>query len=229
MWGWKISSLLYARAGGKVSEEFDRALIDRLGSRVKNARVADCGCGPGVTAQRMVDAGAERVVAIDVTEGMLRQVPDDPRIVKVQANIEPGILPSLGEEVLPDGADLVLFKRSLYQRGEDAVRILRDAWELVRPRGSLVVALPHRNILQYALGHPPRIRSFTFYHLFNRAISIAADKLRIHSYRTSNLSELGTLFRRAIPEVEPQHLLDYGLPFAVVSATRPDRHGDGTV
>ncbi len=220
MWGWKISALLYARAGRQISEEFDRQLISELGPRLQNSNVVDCGCGPGATALRLADAGAGRVVAIDGTEEMLRQIPEDPRITPVQATIAPGTLPSLKTELIPDGADLVLFKRSLYQRGEEAVGVLRDAWELVRPEGSLVVALPHRNLLQYAFGTPRRVRSFTVYHLFNRFISRIAHTLRIHSYRTSTFGELRALVERAIPEAEPVVFLGPELPFAVIAVTK---------
>ncbi len=228
MWGWKLSSLLYARAGEKVSKEFDLQLIGILGPKLEGAVIADCGCGPGVTAGRLVDAGAGKVIAIDAVENMLRQVPRHPRIVRVQATIEEGTLRRVGKNVIPDGADLVLFKRSLYHRGEQAVRILQDAWELLRPGGRIVVALPHRNIARYAFGRPRRIRSFTLYHLFNRFISRVADFLNIHSYRTSSFRELASMLRRAVPEAQPRPLLPPRLPFAVLSVQRPaDATRDG--
>ncbi len=167
-WAWEISARFYRRTYGPVAHGLDDQLFERLGD-VRGAVVADVGCGPGVVSRKFVDRGAARVYAIDVSPAMLAQVGDDPRIVPVQARLEDDPLPGLAADA--GGFDVVLFKRSLYQPRPGARATLWAARRALRPDGALCVIHPEASLLRYAFGDPPRLRSHTPYHLFNRGIS----------------------------------------------------------
>ncbi|MFP3853034.1 MAG: class I SAM-dependent methyltransferase [Anaerolineales bacterium] len=208
---------MYRHITPGLSEAVDIELIQRLmaDGAMAGATVLDCGCGPGNTAFRLATAGAAKVVAIDADPNMLRQVPDHPRIEKVQSSIAPGALSEICGEAC---ADIVLFKRSLYQT--HAAQILHDAWRTLKATGTLIVVLPHRDIVSYVFGDPPRLRPYSPYLLFNRLVSLAASRFWNHTYRVATESELVSMMEEAIPGSHPAPYLNSGLPFATVAASK---------
>lgn len=63
---WHLSALMYAWAYIHVAHQIDEDCLAYLGERVVGMLVADCGCGPGVVTEKLLRAGAARVVAIDI-------------------------------------------------------------------------------------------------------------------------------------------------------------------
>lgn len=165
-WAWEISARFYRRTYGPLAHRLDEAVFARVGD-VRGKVVADVGCGPGVVTRKLLERGAARVYALDVSPAMLAQAPDDPCVEKILGNVEDDPLGRLGEGAI----DLAIFKRSLYMPRPAALAALRSARRALRPRGAIVVVHPEASVFAYAFGRPPRLRRHTPYHLFNRGIS----------------------------------------------------------
>ena len=73
LWAWHLSALVYEWSYIQVAHQIDEDFLDYLGERVVGAVVADCGCGPGVVTEKLLQAGAARVVAIDANASMLER------------------------------------------------------------------------------------------------------------------------------------------------------------
>lgn len=188
--GWDLSALAYAWTYGPLSHQLDRDLLAYLGDSVWGATVADCGCGPGIVAQKLVSQGAARVFAIDASGHMLRQIPRDYRVVPIQATMESLPLDRLRKEYAGNGFDVVLFKRSLYMDGESALTVLLNAYENLRPGGCIAIVHPEKTLSRYLFGAFPRIGRHTLYHLFNRTVSVIGEALGVESYARYTRSEL---------------------------------------
>jgi SAM-dependent methyltransferase len=180
--GWDLSALAYARTYGPLSHQLDDDLLAYLGDRIHGAIVADCGCGPGVVAQKLVSNGVARVFAIDASGRMLRQITRDPRIVPLQATMESLPLDRLRREHAPGGFDLILFKRSLYMERSAALAVLGNAYENLRPGGCIAIIHPEKSLPRYLFGSTPRVGRYTAYHLLNRAVSLIGQFLAVESY-----------------------------------------------
>lgn len=209
-WAWEISARFYRRTYGPLAHGLDDQLFAVLGD-VTGKVVADVGCGPGVVVRKFLERGAAKVYAIDVSPAMLAQVPDDPRVVKVQARLEDDPLPRLSAEA--QGFDVVLFKRSLYQPRPGAVATLRAARAALRPGGVVAVIHPEASLLTYAFGSPPRLRSHTPYHLFNRGISTLGVLAGGEDYAVYTRDELVQLVSEAA-DGAPVEVHDGGLSAA---------------
>ena len=171
LWTWNFSALFYRWTYGPLAHHLDACLIDFLGGDLRGKVVADVGCGPGVVTRKLLEHGAERVLALDASPVMLAQVGEARGSVKVQGRVEDGVLEALRPDHAPEGFDAVVFKRSLYHPRPVALQVLRAAWRQLRPEGILCVVHPEASLRTYAFGSPARLRSFTAYHLFNRALS----------------------------------------------------------
>jgi 2-polyprenyl-3-methyl-5-hydroxy-6-metoxy-1,4-benzoquinol methylase len=193
--GWNISALFYAKTYGPLAHQLDDELFAYLGASLRGAVVADCGCGPGVVSEKLAARGAARVFAIDVSPQMLKQVPTLPQIKTIQAVVEDGVLRRLKETEASAGFDLILFKRSLYQDKPQALRVLRDAFECLRPGGRIVVIHPEGALLRYAFGAPMRLQRHSLYHLFNRSISLFGVVTGLEKYALYTRAELLSLAR----------------------------------
>lgn len=180
--GWDLSALTYLRTYGPLSHQLDRDLISYLGDRLKGAIVADCGCGPGVVARKLVSGGAAMVFAVDASRRMLRQMARDSRIVPVEATMESLPLDRLRREQATAGFDLVLFKRSLYMERSAAIAVLANAYRHLRPGGCIAIIHPEKRLGPYLFGAAPRLGGYTAYHLFNRTVSLISRFLGSHSY-----------------------------------------------
>ncbi len=223
LWAWDISARFYRRTYGPLAHGLDEQLFASLGD-LRGAVVADVGCGPGVVARKFVARGAARVYAIDVSRAMLEQVGDDPRIRTVEGRVEDHVLERIRAEEEPEGFDVVLFKRSLYLPRPAAVEALRAALGCLRPKGRVCVVHPERSLLTYAFGRPPRLRSHTPYHLFNRGISTLGVLAGGEDYAVYTRAELLALAEEAADGARVE-ALDGGTSaaFNLVTIHRPGR------
>lgn len=190
---WDISALLYARTYDSTSHGVDSDVFDWLGDDLVDADVVDCGCGPGVVVEKLLQRGVASVYAIDISAGMLEQVPDDERVHPIEARIVPGILSDLREKNAPAGFDLVLFKRSLYAAPDEARAILSDAFAATKPGGAVVIIHPETSLLHYVLDEGKRLAPHSLYHGFNRVLSRVTAALGLHEYHTYTGEELREL------------------------------------
>ena len=162
----------------QVAHQIDTDLLTYLGKRLVGAMVADCGCGPGVVAAKLLAAGASKVVAIDVNADMVKTgenavgtTDHHGRAVVVQGSMESDVLTQLCAEQLGGKKfDMILFKRSLYTPRARALQILRQA-AAARCARDLVVVHPERSLRRYAFAPPFGVTSYTLFHLLNRGIS----------------------------------------------------------
>ena len=73
LWAWHLSALVYEWSYVQVAHQIDEDFLGYLGERLIGAVVADCGCGPGVVTEKLLQAGASRVVAIDANASMIER------------------------------------------------------------------------------------------------------------------------------------------------------------
>lgn len=220
LWAWNVSALVYARTYGDLAHKLDEDVVAFLGD-LKGKIVLDAGCGPGVVSAKLAAAGAEKVLCVDVTQGMLDQIPDDPKLVKVLARLDPGSLKPIVAEHAPNGVDVILFKRSLYHRPAEAEELLREAHGLLRPGGHVVVVHPERKTFPYAFGRPMRLHKHTPYHLFNRTISRIGRRVGAEDYTLHTRDELLELARRAAGGAPVSTIPSKQEAFNLVAISRP--------
>lgn len=210
---WDVSALVYRHTYDSAAHQVDDRAIAAVRNVVAGGVVVDAGCGPGVVVPRFVAAGARKVLAVDVSEAMLRKVPDLPEVTKVAANLQPGAFQNLRQTHEPAGFDLIWFKRSLYHDDSVALSLLRDAFQSLRPGGRIVVIHPESSLRRYILDvgeGGARLASYTAYHAFNRLISEVLSLLRIHTYRHRTTASLLALGRAVSPDATVR-LVDTGI------------------
>lgn len=207
LWAWHLSALVYEWAYVKVAHQIDTDVLQYLGDRVVGAVVADCGCGPGVVTEKLLQAGAARVVAIDANTSMIERAQQ--RLAKwittgevhvCQASHETTPLRVLGQRTgAGQGFDVILFKRSLYMPRPRALTTLRQAAAALQPQGTLVVVHPERSLRRYAFAPPLGLTSYTSFHLINRAISRVLEWCGAEEYTLYTEPELIALLHEAVP------------------------------
>jgi SAM-dependent methyltransferase len=204
-WSWHLSALFYERTYNHIAHQLDEDLFSYLGDRTRGALVVDCGCGPGIVTEKFLQREAARVLAVDVNPGMLRQVRlrladavSAGRVVLVRYAANVHLFARLRDQY-PDsqGFDIILFKRSLYVKREQALPILRAAVTSLKPGGVLVVIHGERSLRRYAFGPRLGLKHYTLYHLFNRTISKLGESLGIGDYAVYTQDELLDLLRAA--------------------------------
>jgi SAM-dependent methyltransferase len=126
------------------SDGFLSWMTDAIERRFRSGardRVVDVGCGTGLYARRLVER-AGSVVCVDPSEGMLAQVPDDSRLMRVLASAEDV---ASGRVALPDmDYDAVLVKEAIHHVA-DRAGVIRGLTALLASGGRLlVVMLPSR-------------------------------------------------------------------------------------
>jgi 2-polyprenyl-3-methyl-5-hydroxy-6-metoxy-1,4-benzoquinol methylase len=226
---------MYEWAYIQVAHQTDVDLLAYLGERVVGATVADCGCGPGVGSEIFLRAGAATVVAIDSNAGMIEKArgrlasfqsgqSDGPRaeVIVRHCSHEGDALRQLAQEVLGGGQfDIVLFKRCLYMPRPRAVLTLRQAAAVLRPQGVMVVVHPERTLHRYAFAPPFGMTRYTPFHLFNRAISRAAECCGAEEYTLYSRRELLALLREAVPGAVVEAIPSQQRPYNLAVLTVP--------
>jgi SAM-dependent methyltransferase len=205
---WYISACLYRLSYFQLAHQLDDDLFHYLGEKVHGSVVADCGCGPGVVAQKFLERGARQVFAIDGNPPMIRQVHArlaqaiaSRRVIPVLRRFHPGLFPELCQIYLGgSGFDILLFKRSLYSQPEQALPMLHAACNCLNPGGVLALVHAERSVRRYAFGPGMRWQPYTAYHLLNRLFSLLGRRLGLGEYMLYTRSELAELARRAAPD-----------------------------
>lgn len=195
---WDVSALVYRYTYDAAAHQVDERAIAAVQDVIRGGVVVDAGCGPGVVTPRFLEAGARKVLAVDVSAAMLRKVPELSAVTKVAADLQPGAFAQLRREYEPNGFDLIWFKRSLYHADDVALELLRDAYASLRPGGRIVVIHPESSLRRYVFdiqNDRVRFASYTAYHSFNRFISVFLSSLRLHTYRHRSAEALLTLGR----------------------------------
>lgn len=207
LWAWHLSALVYEWSYVHVAHQVDLDVLSYLGDRVLGAVVADCGCGPGVVSEKLLHAGAARVVAIDANTSMIERATSrlgqwtaSGQVHVCQASHETTSLREIGQRAgVGQGFDLVLFKRSLYMPRPRALQTLRQAAAALQPQGTLVVVHPERSLRRYAFAPPRGLTSYTLFHLGNRGLSRLMEWCGAEEYTLYTGAELVALVREAVP------------------------------
>jgi SAM-dependent methyltransferase len=229
LWAWYLSALVYEWSYVQVAHQIDEDCLEYLGDRLVGAVVADCGCGPGVVTEKLLEAGAAQVVAIDVNASMIERA--RARLAKrvatgnvlvCHASHEAGTLTGVRQRILAGrGFDIVLFKRSLYMPRQRALLTLRQAAAALRAHGMIVVVHPERSLLRYAFAPPFGFTSYTPLHLINRAISRVLEWSGMEEYTLYTCPELLALLREAVPGAQVQRLPSQQRPYNLVALQVP--------
>jgi len=229
VWAWNLSALVYRWSYVKVAHQIDTDVFTHLGERLVGAVVADCGCGPGVVAAKLLAAGASKVVAIDVNAHMVKQAKallaqpiTTGRAVVVQGSMESDVLTQLCAQKLGGKKfDMILFKRSLYTPRARALQILRQATAALLHQGMLVVVHPERSLRRYAFAPPFGVTSYTLFHLLNRGMSRCLEQCGVEDYTVYTREELLALLQEAIPEAQVTWIPSRQRPYNLAMAHLP--------
>lgn len=228
-WAWHLSALVYEWSYIRVAHQIDTDFLEYLGERVVGAVVADCGCGPGVVTEKLLQAGAARVVAVDANASMIERAKArlakrvaTGQVIVYQASHEAGILAWVRQQTLGGrGFDIVLFKRSLYMPRQRALLTLRHAAAALCARGTIVVVHPERALWRYAFAPPFGITSYTPFHLVNRAISRVLEWCGVEEYTLYTYGDLLALLHEAVPGAQVERLPSQQRPYNLVALHVP--------
>ena len=228
-WAWHLSALVYEWSYIQVAHQIDEDFLDYLGERVVGAVVADCGCGPGVVTEKLMQAGAAKVVAVDANASMIERAKvrlakwiETGQVVVCQASYEASTLARVRQQTLAGrGFDIVLFKRSLYMPRLRALLTLRHAATALRAQGMIVVVHPERSLWRYAFAPPFGITSYTPFHLINRAISRVLEWCGMEEYTLYTCGELLALLREAVPRAHVECMPTQQRPYNLVALQAP--------
>jgi SAM-dependent methyltransferase len=229
LWAWHLSALVYEWSYVQVAHQIDEDFLGYFGERLVGAVVADCGCGPGVVTEKLLQAGVSRVVAIDANASMVERARArlakgiaTGKVLVCHASHEAGMLAGVRQRALAGrGFDIVLFKRSLYMPRQRALLTLRQAATALCARGTIVVVHPERSLLRYAFAPPFGLTSYTPLHLVNRAISRVLEWGGMEEYTLYTCAELLALLREAVPGAQVKHLPSQQRPYNLVALQVP--------
>lgn len=229
LWAWNLSARVYRLAYIRIAHQIDHDMVAYLGERIVGATIADCGCGPGVVTEKLLQAGAARVVALDSNAAMVakaRTLLAKPiasgQVLLCQASYEGDALARVNQQDLGGyGFDIVLFKRSLYMPRPRALLTLRQAAATLRPQGSIVVIHPERSLSRYAFAPPYSLTSYTLFHLVNRALSRLLEWWGAEEYTLYSCVDLVTLLHEAMPHACVEHIPSQQRPYNLVALHVP--------
>jgi ubiquinone/menaquinone biosynthesis C-methylase UbiE len=122
-------------------EWMSSCILARL--RVKQGdRVVDVGCGTGLYARRLAERTGS-VICVDPSARMLEQIPDDPRLVIVQASAED--LASGSVQLPGDQFEAIVVKEAIHHV-TDRVAVIGGLARLLAPGGRLLIVMLPTNI-----------------------------------------------------------------------------------
>ena len=225
LWAWDLSAYVYDWAYNQVAHQIDADMLAYLGARLTDAVVVDCGCGPGVVSEKLLQAGAARVLAIDSNAAMIAQTRarlaracDEGRAITRCMSHEGEALLTLRQETLGDqGFDIVLFKRSLYMPRPRALDTLRAAAAALQKDGVIVVMHPERSLRRYVFAPPLGLTRYSLFHLTNRLVSRIAEFVGAEEYTLYSHDELLALMREAAPGAIVHTIPSQQRPFNLVA------------
>lgn len=154
---WSIVARGYNATYSPLMDEIDEKIFAFLASHGKlEGKVAlDAGAGTGVMSVKCIQHGMQEVYALDKNFTMLSMLSKDPtyqenlgRIHLYGGDFNEGAVTRLAENV-GKTFDAVFFKRCLYSGEDEAVRVLKEAYEVVSPGGHLVVVHPEKDLATY--------------------------------------------------------------------------------
>ena len=229
-WSWLISAPFYRFTYLRIAHQLDEDLFAYLGELVQGAVVADCGCGPGIVAEKFLQHGAAKVFAIDVNTSMLAQAQDrlataiaEKQVELVHASFQPLLFSSLADRQKKSKPfNIILFKRSLYHQRAQAVEILRAAGAQLASGGVLALVHPARSLTRYAFSHAYGFTPYTLYHLFNRLISRLAVRVGISSYTLYSRDELFELLQSAVSGCNVEWIPSQQTAYHLIAARAAD-------
>lgn len=202
---WYVSAVLYRFSYIRIARQIDDDLFAYLGDKLDGILVADCGCGPGHMAERLLANGVGQLLAIDHNASMLRQlearVPEAVRANQVKT-VQSRFTPSIFSEYLTEidaysGYGLILFKRSLYMPRVEALVLLQAAVASLASGGVVVVIHGERSLRRYAFSPEMKFASHTPFHLINRFFSRLGHFLGVGEYNLYTRQELMDLLTEA--------------------------------
>ena len=225
LWAWDLSAYVYGWAYNQVAHQIDADMLAYLGARLTDATVVDCGCGPGVVSEKLLQAGAARLLAIDSNAAMIAQTRtrlaaacDEGRAITRCMSHEGEALLTLRQEALGDqGFDIILFKRSLYMPRPRALETLRAAAATLQKDGVIVVMHPERSLRRYVFAPPFGLARYSLFHLTNRLVSRAAECVGAEEYTLYSHDELLALMREAAPGAIVRTIPSQQRPFNLVA------------
>lgn len=225
---WGISALFYRFSFVRIAHQVDEDLFSYLAEFTQGAVVADCGCGPGVTAQKFLERGAAEIFAVDLAPGMLRQAASrlENEVKEGQVKLVRRSFDDWFSHDLPrlDGRrplfDIILFKRSLYNKRERAIPLLRSALGFLKSEGVLAIIHPEKSLLKYCFGPGLMPQRHTLYHLFNRTWSSLGSRLGIGEYTVHSRDELLQLAQEAAGGLQVQVIPSRQQSYNLISITR---------
>ena len=164
----------------------ERGILSMVGD-VQGIDILELGCGTGYYAKKLISMGANKVIAVDQCDEMLRNIYTD------------GITVIIGsaESVSLDQKFNLVLAAGLLEFVADPLAVLKNAYTHTKPGGSLVIMVPMSNF--YSL----------FYTLFHKSHGI--------SIRLYNENILRELFERAgwvmqnIQKIKPFSLVVEGV------------------
>jgi SAM-dependent methyltransferase len=229
-WSWPLSAPFYRFTYLRIAHQLDEDLFAYLGDLVQGAVVADCGCGPGIVAEKFLQHGAASVFAIDVNASMLAQAQNrlaaaiaEKQVELVHATFQPVLFSSLADQQKRRKPfNIILFKRSLYHQRAQAVKILRAAGAQIAPGGVLALVHPARSLARYAFSQAYGFTPYTIYHLFNRLISRLAVRVGISSYTLYRQDELFELLQSVVPSWNVEWIPSQQSAYHLIAARAAD-------
>lgn len=162
-----MTSTIYNNQANKWSRSEPVCLSDFTGrpvvfemckDHVKSSMVLDVGCGEGYVSRKLIEMGAMKIVAIDISSGMIQAANTHPLkeaneyyIVGDVTQLKKRLLETSNQTNLMQGAqfELGFFDLSVavfvfnYMTITDMEKTFRDVFSLLKPGGHFVFSVPH--------------------------------------------------------------------------------------
>ncbi len=153
--GWNISAIFYELSYSKLMHDIDGYTIGFLANagKLKGSRILDAGAGTGNIDFKLVDAGADKVVAVENNPAMLwrlnskrkkKQEYED-KIHIVDKDMYEGVF----DEIANGRFDVQLFRRCLYGSEDKVKHLLSQSYENLSDDGIIFIVHPEADKEKY--------------------------------------------------------------------------------